>query len=151
MPGWGCRYGHVSHFRMNFPSYRPGSHYPPGSQPCRPGTSIHPNRFLNRWSNGDLIITTQGIDENDLEVSFRWNETGQKLFIGWVRRRNRNLGQLRSSRGCIDIGKKLIDSEFQIVRIPNFIPVGIGRFEVEPNLGGKAEVAIVVGQSGHRW
>ena len=41
-----------------------------------PGPRIDPYGFLNSGSNRDLIIPTQGIDEDDLEIPFGWNKAG---------------------------------------------------------------------------
>ncbi len=37
-----------------------------------PGTGVNPHRLLNRWADGDLVVARQRVDEDDLEIAFRW-------------------------------------------------------------------------------
>ena len=94
-------------------------------------TRIDPDRLLHRGADDDPIIPAQRIHDDGEEITFWWE-------------------QLAQSAGCQRPVAVLAADEIEehILRIPNAIAARVDRVEIETDLRGEREAAVVLGKAG---
>ena len=104
---------------------------------------VDPDRLLHRRPDGDLVVAIQRVDQDDLELSLRWQQRT-------VQRQRRGLQRLQHGGRSGDVAA--LHHRLQVIevqrfeRIPNRVAVLVGRVDVEFDLRREREVAVVVRQ-----
>ena len=107
----------------------------------RPG--IDPGGPLNRRSYRHLVIPVQGVDQDDQEITFGWQQLVKFHFL-YRGRPLVGICSLLFGNVCSDLEPFVAEAD--VGRVPDEFVIFVAGVEIEPDLGIEREVAVVVGQ-----
>ena len=111
-------------------------------------TGVDPDGLLHRRTDRDRVVAAHRIDQDDIVVAFAGQQLVREVGLAEIEIVEREVAVVWIRRDRGRLGGDRVEVEQRFVRVPDRGAVGVLAVGVETDLGGEAEVAVVVGETG---